>query len=89
MSEQPFYLYVAARFGLTRSEARIAYCVMSGDLPRVIADRHGISIHTVRSQLKSVMSKTDTHSQLELALLLLINDAKLIAQTPWLRKETT
>jgi hypothetical protein len=33
------------------------------------AGSHGISVHTARSQLKSVFAKTDTHRQAELVAL--------------------
>jgi hypothetical protein len=37
----------------------------------MIADRLNVSIHTVRSQLQSIFSKTDTSRQAELTSLLL------------------
>jgi DNA-binding CsgD family transcriptional regulator len=56
-------------FKLTPAEARVASAIGLGhDLPE-IATRLSISIGTARAHLKSVMAKTDTHRQAELAVL--------------------
>ncbi len=57
-------------FGLTRAEARLADALVSGLSLRAASDRYGISIHTARTQLASVFSKTDTHRQLDLVRVL-------------------
>jgi DNA-binding CsgD family transcriptional regulator len=57
-------------FGLTQSEAALAVELLSGLELQEIAARSGRSIHTVRTQLAKVMSKTATRRQAELMLLL-------------------
>jgi DNA-binding CsgD family transcriptional regulator len=57
-------------FGLTPCEARLAVALSSGLTPTEIARRHGISMGTVRSQLKSIFVKTGTKRQPELIAVL-------------------
>ncbi|MFO1033956.1 MAG: helix-turn-helix transcriptional regulator [Hyphomicrobiales bacterium] len=61
----------AARlFGLSKAEVQLAQALLRGeDLASFALDRQ-ISIHTARSQLKSIFSKTDTKRQSELVLLM-------------------
>jgi DNA-binding CsgD family transcriptional regulator len=67
---------LAQAYGLTPAEIRLATALAAGDELRDIADRHSISLHTARSQLKALMSKTATRRQSELvALLIKINFA--------------
>jgi DNA-binding CsgD family transcriptional regulator len=55
---------------LTPAEARIALGIARGDALAAIAEAHGISIATARTQLKSVFAKTGTHRQGQLVALL-------------------
>ncbi|MGN6102575.1 MAG: helix-turn-helix transcriptional regulator [Devosia sp.] len=57
-------------FDLTAAESRVARGVATGMPIEEIARAAGLSRETVRSQLKSVMLKTGTSRQIELALLL-------------------
>jgi DNA-binding CsgD family transcriptional regulator len=57
-------------FGLTSAEARIAIGLCRGQELKEIAASHGVTESTVRSQLKSILSKTETHRQSELIALL-------------------
>ena len=58
-------------FELTPAETRLAVSLLDGgDLASIAAD-HRLSIETIRAQLKSLFSKTDTHRQAELISLLL------------------
>ena len=57
-------------FGLTPCEARVAAALSTGMTPSEIARHHGISMGTVRSQLKSVFEKTGTKRQPELIAVL-------------------
>jgi DNA-binding CsgD family transcriptional regulator len=57
-------------FDLTPAEARIAQAIVSGLQVKEIAKRHGVSMGTVRLQVKSVLAKTGTSRQLELVRLL-------------------
>lgn len=57
----------AREFGLTATELALAQAIASGLSPQDVADRRGVSINTVRTQLKSVYSKTGLHRQSQLA----------------------
>jgi DNA-binding CsgD family transcriptional regulator/PAS domain-containing protein len=57
---------VAAAYDLTPAEARVAVAAARGAAPEDIAGRHGLSIHTVRSQLSTVFHKTGCSRQAEL-----------------------
>lgn len=57
-------------FDLTAAEARLCLALLEGGpLPRIAA-RMGLSVHTVRIQLRAVMAKTGVHRQTELMRLL-------------------
>jgi DNA-binding NarL/FixJ family response regulator len=51
--------------GLTAREHEVLRLVASGLDPRAIARQLGISVHTCRGHVKSVLAKLDAHSQLE------------------------
>ncbi|MCL9844309.1 helix-turn-helix transcriptional regulator [Ralstonia solanacearum] len=57
---------LAALFDLTEAEARLASALVQGDTLEQYAQRRGVSIGTVRYQLKQVLSKTGTNRQSEL-----------------------
>jgi len=57
-------------FHLTAAEAKVAFEIGRGVSVEEIATQNGVTIQTVRSQLKSVFAKTETHRQTELASLL-------------------
>jgi len=63
--------WLANRFGFTLCEARVALLIAKGCSPSRVASKLGISLNTVRSHLKRVFAKSDTHRQAELVLLLL------------------
>jgi DNA-binding CsgD family transcriptional regulator len=54
---------LAAEFGLTWAEARIASALAGGESLQNIADTQGVSINTVRSLLKRAMAKAEASSQ--------------------------
>ncbi|MGZ5948136.1 MAG: helix-turn-helix transcriptional regulator [Caulobacteraceae bacterium] len=60
-----------ALFGLTRAEARVAIAVTRGATVRQAAEVLGVSRHTARNQLQSVLEKTGAGRQSELVALLL------------------
>jgi DNA-binding CsgD family transcriptional regulator/PAS domain-containing protein len=60
-------------FGLTPAECRVALLLSDGHAPAKIADMVGVTTHTVRSQIKSIFSKTGVKRQSELIRLLLNN----------------
>lgn len=59
---------VAASFGLTKAETRVATLLSAGLSLAEIADQLGVGTGTVRNQLKRAMRKTGTGSQAQLAL---------------------
>jgi DNA-binding CsgD family transcriptional regulator len=67
----PIELRLRRRFKLSKAEARVATLLADGLSPRMIADRLNVSIHTVRSQLQAIFSKTETSRQAELTSLIL------------------
>jgi DNA-binding CsgD family transcriptional regulator len=58
-------------YNLSPAEARVAQGIATGSTVETIADRSGVSRETIRSQLKTVLAKTGTKRQLNLAVLLL------------------
>ncbi len=61
---------LAASYGLTRTEAQVAADLANGRSLKEISDARRRSIHTVRSQLKTVLRKTGTSSQVGLVIAL-------------------
>lgn len=66
----PSELVLRHGFGLTPAETRLAVALANGATVNVFADKHHISAGTARFQLKSIMAKTSTHRQADLAALL-------------------
>jgi len=60
---------LAAAFGLSAAEARLAARIGRGEELKDIADAESIVIETARARLKAVFAKTGTHRQAELAVL--------------------
>jgi DNA-binding CsgD family transcriptional regulator len=61
---------LAVVYGLTRAEARIAILLFEGSSLVEAAAANGVSIETVRVQLKSIFQKTGVHRQSALIRLL-------------------
>ncbi len=57
---------IAELFGLTAAEQRLLKTLANGANLAEAADTLGVSIHTVRTQLKSIQQKTGCHTQGEL-----------------------
>jgi DNA-binding CsgD family transcriptional regulator/PAS domain-containing protein len=53
-------------FRLTPAECRVALLLYDGRTPKQVAELLGVSINTVRSQIKAVLSKVDVRRQAEL-----------------------
>lgn len=66
----PSATLVQSLFDLTPAELVVAKAIAAGQTLAGIAARSGRSIHTVRDQLKSVMSKTGSARQAELIVLM-------------------
>lgn len=62
---------LTAFFGLTPAEARAALAVLHGGSVAQMAERLRVSENTLKSQLKAVYAKTQTHRQADLLKLLL------------------
>lgn len=60
---------VAAKLGLSQTEAQIALSLADGQTIAEIAEARRASIHTVRNQVKSALSKTGSRRQAELVAL--------------------
>lgn len=65
---------VRATYGLTQAEAAIASAVASGATLQQCAERRGVSIGTVRSQMKQVLGKTGCRRQADLVRLVGADD---------------
>ena len=61
---------IAALFGLTAAERRVAALAADGLTRSEIAEASGVSDHTVKSQLRVVYDKTGTRDQRQLQLLM-------------------
>jgi DNA-binding CsgD family transcriptional regulator len=57
---------LAATTSLTRAEAQVLRLLIAGASTRDIALRRQTSVHTVRSQINSILGKTGCASKLEL-----------------------
>lgn len=57
---------IPAKWGLSPAETRTVLALTEGQTAKEIATTHGLSIETVRTQIKSAMSKAGVKRQLEL-----------------------
>lgn len=58
------------RLGLTGAEAEVALALLDGATPAEIAQKRGVSRHTVRNQVKAVLGKCGVRRQAELVRML-------------------
>lgn len=58
----------ATRYGLTPRELEIVAAIVAGETNKMMSDRLGISLQTVKHHLTSIFDKTGVSSRLELAL---------------------
>ena len=70
LGQPPDINFVAAMLDLTPAEARLASLLAVGLDLTAIAAAQGVSINTVKTQLRSVYAKTDTRRQPELIRLI-------------------
>lgn len=66
-----FEMTVQEAFGLTQAEVDIVRGISQGLPVKDIAEARGRSLETVRTQVRSVLAKTETHSQAELVRVVL------------------
>jgi DNA-binding CsgD family transcriptional regulator len=57
-------------YKLTPAEAKLAVLLGTGATITEAAEAHGVSVATVRTQLRSIFDKTHTHRQAELVILI-------------------
>ena len=62
-------LLLQRRFNLTEAEASVTLAIGEGRRLADIANGRGVSVHTVRNQLKSAFVKTHCRRQSEIVLL--------------------
>ena len=72
----------ATRYGLTPRELDIVAAIVAGETNKLMGERLGISLQTVKHHLTSIFDKTGVSSRLELALFALRNN--LVDSTDWL-----
>lgn len=80
--QRPAQEVLRAFYGLTTAECRVALLLSDGHAPRKIANMIGVTDNTVRSQIKSIFSKTGVKRQGELIRLLLSNAGMTIRDKP-------
>lgn len=57
-------------FGLSRAEAMAAFALAEGQSATDQAESRGVSVHTIRNQIKSAMIKMGVHRQTDMAVLI-------------------
>jgi DNA-binding CsgD family transcriptional regulator/PAS domain-containing protein len=70
-SEQPAATMIAAAFGLSRAEARVAEAIARGRTIQEIADETRASRNTIRVQVQAILDKTGAGRQAELVRMIL------------------
>jgi len=76
--QRPTHEALRGLYGLTPAECRVALLLGDGHAPRQIANMIGVTENTVRSQIKSIFSKTGVKRQGELIRLLISNSSPAI-----------
>lgn len=61
---------LAGRYGLSPAETELSLALYAGETLNQIATRKGLSVHTVRNQLRTAFSKTHAHRQHQLVRLI-------------------
>jgi len=69
------------RYGLTPAECRVALLLSDGHPPRRIAEIVGVTDNTVRSQIKSIFSKTGVGRQSEMIRLLMASADPILTRS--------
>jgi DNA-binding CsgD family transcriptional regulator len=60
---------LARKLGLSRAEAEVVLALWEGRTITEIAEARGLSVHTLRNQVKSALSKTGSRRQIDLVAL--------------------
>lgn len=61
---------VQRTFDLTPAETEVTTCLMEGRSLQEIAGQRGVRLSTIRSQIKSILSKTGVNRQIDLVRLI-------------------
>lgn len=69
-SPQPNRDTLRVLFGFTAAESALAEALLTGQTLRAHAERRGVGLNTVRTQLKAVLGKTGLHRQADLVRVL-------------------
>ena len=77
---RPSTTMIRRTYGLTPGEARLVTALVAGGSLADIAERHGLSVQTLRSQLKSVFAKTGARTQAQLMRLVVAGPSVLSAE---------
>lgn len=80
--QRPAEELLRALYRLTPAECRVALLMVDGNIPKKIAEMVGVSVETVRSQIKSIFAKAGVNRQSELIRLLLNNSGFGIQAKP-------
>jgi DNA-binding CsgD family transcriptional regulator len=68
---ETYFAEISRIFGLTKVEARLTLSIVNGMTATEYAEKYGVSINTVYSQIKDVLAKTGARRQAELVKLVL------------------
>lgn len=74
--------HLSTRYGLTEKETRLVVGLAAGGTLASLAGEYHVSVHTLRTQLKSVFRKTGTHRQSALISLILHDVPQLYRSLP-------
>lgn len=62
----PAWAQLAARFDLTTAESQVLHALLDGQNPEAIATARGVSVNTVRTQIRKLLEKTGAASLTDL-----------------------
>ena len=64
--------WLTQRHGATAAEVAVAQALLAGETPSQIGERRGVSLNTVRTQIKHLLEKTDARTVSQMLVLLSI-----------------
>lgn len=65
-ADSPAWIKLAARFDLTAAESQVLHALVAGNQPESIAATRGVSVNTVRTQIRKLLEKTGAASLTDL-----------------------
>ena len=75
------HVMLARKLGATPAEAALAGAVMSGETLSEYAERHKLSRHTVRNQMRALLHKTDSKNQTDFVRRMYLFSSPFAGQT--------